>query len=253
MTLNACAAIVERSDPDRFLATMSCPPVVREKLFPLFAYNAEIARAPWVTGEPIIAQMRLQWWRDAVDEAGMGKPARAHEVAAPLHGLIQQHTGLPPLLDAMAEARLWEVQPAPFADAAALWAHIDAGSGNLGWACALCFAVPPEREPVVRAAALASGLAAWLMAVPALRAKGMEPLPPSVSADKLAQDGLARLREAKRENTRDITPVLRPFWRAEALLKQVVKTPEAVENGALGTSEFRRRASLIYKSMRGSW
>ena len=59
-----------------------CP--ARRVLFPLYAFNIEVSRAPWVTAEPMIAEMRLQFWRDVVEEIAAGKPPRAHEVAAPL-------------------------------------------------------------------------------------------------------------------------------------------------------------------------
>ena len=78
MTVAACAGLVERGDPDRFLAVMAAPPAARARLFPLYAFNLEVARAPWVTQEPMIAEMRLQWWRDAVEMlAGDGPVARA--------------------------------------------------------------------------------------------------------------------------------------------------------------------------------
>ncbi len=70
MSLAACAALVERGDPDRFLAVMAAPAWARARLFPLYAFNLEVARAPWVTEEPMIAEMRLQWWRDVVESAG---------------------------------------------------------------------------------------------------------------------------------------------------------------------------------------
>ena len=90
MSVAACAALVERGDPDRFMAVMAAPVALRVRLFPLYAFNLEIARAPWVTTQPMIAEMRLQWWRDVVAE-----PApRAHEVVGPLHGVIQA-AGLP--------------------------------------------------------------------------------------------------------------------------------------------------------------
>ena len=44
MTLNACAELVRQGDPDRFLATMAAPPEARAKLFPLYAFNLEVAR-----------------------------------------------------------------------------------------------------------------------------------------------------------------------------------------------------------------
>ena len=68
MTTDACAALVERGDPDRFAAVMAAPVAARTRLWPLYAFNLEVARAPWVTKEPMIAEMRLQWWRDVVAE-----------------------------------------------------------------------------------------------------------------------------------------------------------------------------------------
>ena len=85
MTVDACAALVERGDPDRFAATMAAPVAARAQLWPLYAFNLEVARAPWVTKEPMIAEMRLQWWRDVVAEP----TPRAHDVAGPLQALIR--------------------------------------------------------------------------------------------------------------------------------------------------------------------
>ena len=73
--LNACAALVERGDPVRFRAAMASPMAARRVLFPLYAFNLEVARAPWVTQEPMIARMRLQWWRDALAEIAAGGDA----------------------------------------------------------------------------------------------------------------------------------------------------------------------------------
>jgi phytoene synthase len=44
MSLNACAALVERSDPDRFRATMAAPVAARRVLFPIYAFNVEVTR-----------------------------------------------------------------------------------------------------------------------------------------------------------------------------------------------------------------
>ena len=45
MSLDACARLVERGDPDRFRVAMAAPPSAREALFPLYAFNLEVARA----------------------------------------------------------------------------------------------------------------------------------------------------------------------------------------------------------------
>ncbi len=47
MSLEACAALVERGDPDRHAAAMAAPPAARARLWPLYAFNLEGgARAP---------------------------------------------------------------------------------------------------------------------------------------------------------------------------------------------------------------
>ena len=45
----ACAKLVERGDPLRFRSVMAAPSNLRPALFTLFAFNLEVARAPWVT------------------------------------------------------------------------------------------------------------------------------------------------------------------------------------------------------------
>ena len=72
----ACAGIVERGDPWRFRTLMAAPLEARAILFPVYAFNVEVSRAPWVTQEPMIAEMRLQWWRDALEEIASGAAVR---------------------------------------------------------------------------------------------------------------------------------------------------------------------------------
>ena len=79
MSLQACANLVSRADPERFAAAMSAPLEARRVLLPIYAATAEVARAPWMTQEPVIAEMRLQWWRDVFEEIEHGR-ARKHEV-----------------------------------------------------------------------------------------------------------------------------------------------------------------------------
>ncbi|MCE2750015.1 MAG: squalene/phytoene synthase family protein, partial [Rhodobacter sp.] len=125
MTVAACAALVQRGDPDRFMAVMAAPVAARARLFPLYAFNLEVARAPWVTQEAMIAEMRLQWWRDTVESlAGQG-PVRAHEVAAPLAQVVRGQ-GLPlAVMDRLVEARRWDIYREPFEDRAAFDAYLE--------------------------------------------------------------------------------------------------------------------------------
>ena len=252
MSLDACAALVQRGDPDRFLAVMAAPLAARARLLPLYALNLEIARAPWVSKETMIAEMRLQWWRDVVAE-----PApRAHEVARPLHDLIQQ-TALPPdVLDRMIEARRWDIYRDPFEDQAAMDAYLDDTGAGLMWLSACALGAPPEAESAVRAYGWAAGLAAYLRAIPELVARGRVPLldgrPEAVAT--LAVRGLIRLdsaRRATRSVPRGVRPALLAGWQAEGLLKQASRDPAAVAQGRLQVSDFAKRGRLLWQATTG--
>jgi phytoene synthase len=70
-------------DHDRFLTALFAPRASRECLFALYAFNIEIAKTREIVTEPLLGQIRLQWWRDALDSLYDGKSV-AHEVARPL-------------------------------------------------------------------------------------------------------------------------------------------------------------------------
>ena len=98
MNATACAPLVEAGDPDRFLTVMAAPMPLRPRLWPLYAYNLEIARAPWASSEPMVAEMRLQWWIDTVEAMGRGTLRPGHEVTDGLAPLIAATEGLAPLM-----------------------------------------------------------------------------------------------------------------------------------------------------------
>lgn len=247
MTLDACAALVQRGDPDRFAALMAAPVAARARLLPLYAFNLEVARAPWVTKEPLIAEMRLQWWRDVVAEA----QPRAHEVAGPLHALIHA-AGLPvAVIDALIDARRWDIYTDPFADGAAFDAYLDATGGGLMWLAALAVGAGTGVEPAARDLGWAAGLAGFLRAVPELRARGRAPLVDggAEAVAALARRGLERLARARRGGVPRAAALV--AWQTAALLKQVVRDPGRVGRGTLGLSEFDRRRLLVWQALTG--
>ena len=66
---------VRRADRDRFLGALFAPEPARADLLALLAFDHELARTRTVTREPMLARIRLEWWREAVVEAaGGGKP-----------------------------------------------------------------------------------------------------------------------------------------------------------------------------------
>jgi 15-cis-phytoene synthase len=255
VTVAACAALVERGDPDRFLAVMAAPVEVRAQLFPLYAFNLEVARAPWVTEEALIAEMRLQWWRDVVGNAASGA-ARAHEVAGPLHELIRDF-GLPvEVLDRLISARGWDIGREPHADMAALDGYLEATGAGLMWLAARAIGAPDGAEAAVRAYGWASALAGYLRAVPELAARGRSPIPEDVQLRELATEGLARLtsaRAARKSVPKDVAPALLAGWMAAPVLRLAEAEPGRVATGELAVAEFRKRGALLWQALTGRW
>ena len=249
MTIADCAALVERGDPDRFLAVMAAPPSARARLFPLYAFNLEVARAPWVAQEPLVAEMRLQWWRDVVENSAAGA-ARAHEVAEPLHLLIRE-AGLPlPILDRMVAARRWDCWREPFEDRAALETYLEDTSAGLMWLAALALGAPPGAEAAVRAYGRASGMAGFLAAAPELQARGRHPLPDGAGMEELARlglDWLATARAGRHTVPKGAAPALLAGWQAPGMLRRIA----AGEPAQL--SEFARRGGLLWQAVTGRW
>ena len=251
MSVAACAELVQRGDPDRFLAVMAAPVHARARLFPLYAFNLEVARAPWVTQEPLIAEMRLQWWRDVVENAASGA-ARAHEVAGPLHDLIRD-CGLPvAVLDRLIAARRWDIHREPHDSAEALSGYLEDTGAGLMWLAARALGAPDEAEAAVRAYGWASAAAGYLRAVPELAARGRQPLPEGLTAQDLAREGLRRLSEARAARKavpKRAAPALLAGWQAEGLLHQAL----AGQPSAAGLPEFHRRGRLLWQAFTGRW
>jgi phytoene/squalene synthetase len=251
VTVAACAELVQRGDPDRFLAVMAAPVEARAQLFPLYAFNLEVARAPWVTEEPLIAEMRLQWWRDVVENAASGA-ARAHEVAGPLHDLIRDF-GLPvEVMDRLIAARRWDIQREPHDGPAALTAYLEETGAGLMWLAARALGAPDSAEAPVRAYGWAAAAAGYLCAMPELLARGRQPLPGAMSAADLAGQGLQRLAEARKARKavpKEVAPALLAGWQTEGVLRQAV----ASKASALGLTEFQRRGGLLWQAFTGRW
>lgn len=246
--LNACAQMVERGDPDRFAAAMTAPLGARARLWPLYAFNLEVARAPWVTTEPIIAEMRLQFWRDVLEETETGKPPRAHEVAAPLRALhTEAALPLAPLRE-MIDARRVDIARDAFATPDALWSYLQQTSGALMWASVAVLG--GGDEPAARALGTAQGLANWLMAQPALREAGWQASDDTL-LEPLLDHALSALKAGSSLDFRAAAPAARAAWRAQGILTRAKATPAAIAQGTLGGSEFARRTSLMWRTIRG--
>lgn len=252
MSLQVCADIVARGDPDRFAAAMAAPVEARRVLFPIYAFNVEVTRAPWVASEPMIGEMRLQWWREALEEIRDRRPVRKHDVTAPLAEVLDAEGAED--LDRLIAARRWDLFTEAFEDAKHFDAYLGRTGGTLMWTAARLLGAGPEAAGEVRAFGRATALARFLQAVPELEARGRIPLidgrPEAVAAlaraALKATPGKAGLRKVL---PRDARPALLEGWMTAPVLLQAIRQPSRVAEGRLGVSEFRKRVSLLLTAL----
>lgn len=245
MSVSACAEIVRRGDPDRFLAAMATSPSVRKALFPVYAFNVEISRAAWLMQEPMTARIRLQWWRDALEEIASDDLVRNQEVTVPLADVLD--TGSVGLLDELIGAQLRIVDGRGFETEDHLSEYLNQTAGNLTLAAARAIGVTEsDSENAIREIAWASGLANLFLAVPKLTfdRHGLFPDLSPAAVQRMAARGIARISNV--HVSRRAKPALVATWRAHRILQMAHRFPERVMSGNLGGSEFMRRASLLW-------
>jgi phytoene synthase len=174
----AIAALVRRHDPDRFLTALFAPPDKRDALLTLYAFNHELARAREAVSEPPLALIRLQWWREVVEEAH-----RRHEVAEPLRIAIEAGDLDRGALLALIDAREAEAEPA-FETAADWRAYLFGCAGGVAVAAGRLLGCPDAEG--LRPLGAAYGIAGLLRSIPTHARQGRCLLP----RDILEEHGL---------------------------------------------------------------
>jgi phytoene synthase len=276
--LSPAATLVRRLDPDLFHAALFAPKPARERLMVLYAYDIELSRAAARAAEPLIAAMRLQWWRDLVAgaDAGItaGEAAHGHEVAEPLHELLTLHALPADDLERLIDAREFELQgpmdqhrfgdwlDARFGALTRLAAHLLVGenaaarraASAVGHAMGVAFALRT-------AAAMAAEANLYFM--PGLApedraelARGRTTEHARATAHRLADQALALLAAARAERRavpRAAAPALLPVWRAERVLRRARWLDLDLARDLAGPGQGGRGVALAWRALRGRW
>jgi phytoene synthase len=191
--LSYCGAEVHRHDPDRFLTALYAPPSARESLLTLYAFNLEIAKIREQVSEPMLGEIRLQWWREAIEEAYAGGAVRRHAVAEPLAAVIRDRGLTRVHFDRLIDARAVDLDDTPPPTAQALTDYAEATSASLVWL--VLEALGAEAAGVGRHVGIAWALVGLLRAMPHHLRQGRVYLPEDLAAE-FAVDRRA-LREMK--------------------------------------------------------
>lgn len=184
-----CAALVREHDHDRYIATLYAPEAQRPALFALYAFSHEIARVRAVVSEPLPGEVRMQWWRDLLEEQDKGVP-QAHPVAAALLDVIARYKLPIAPLTGLIEARIFDLYDDPMPSLRDLEGYVGETSSALIRLASIILA--NGRDPGGAAACghagVAYALCGLMRAFPWHAAAGQVYLP----ADILARNGVTR-------------------------------------------------------------
>jgi len=154
-----CESLVREQDRDRYIATLFAPAEHRAALFALYAFGAEIARIRDAVREALPGEIRLQWWREALQGLRDGEAA-AHPVAAALRETLGRYGFVADPLIELIEARTFDLYDEPMASVAELELYaIRTQSPVFAMACGILGdgAPPPELSTLDAAIAHAIG------------------------------------------------------------------------------------------------
>jgi NADH dehydrogenase [ubiquinone] 1 alpha subcomplex assembly factor 6 len=186
--LSPVAALVRRHDLDRYQTVLFAPAARREALFALYAFNYEIARVRETVTQPMLGQIRLEWWRENVAAAFGGGTVRHHPVMEPVAAMIREFGLTRDHFDRLIDVRETDLADDPPASLSVLENYAEESSSRLIY---LALGVLGTCGPAATEAGLHVGvaysLAGLLRAMPFHARTGRQLIP----VDIAAQSGLS--------------------------------------------------------------
>lgn len=157
---DAVRVAARSGEPDRYVASLLAPKAVRGDLAALAAFSAELGRIVRIARDPMAGEIRLQWWRDALETIARGQSV-GHPLADALGGVMRLRHLPMTILQSLIDARSVDLGIDPVADEDALGAYLDAAEGALFRACLHVLGVTDTSgvDVMVGAAARAYGIA----------------------------------------------------------------------------------------------
>ncbi len=125
-----CRDLVNSFDHDRYLTILYAPEEKRDALYALYAFNYEISRIREGVSEPMLGEIRLQWWREAIDDIFQGT-VRSHEVMPSLAVAITEYDLSRDMLMAIIDGKSQDLYDENPENMAALESYLSQTAGNL--------------------------------------------------------------------------------------------------------------------------
>lgn len=196
------------SDRDRYLACLLSPQDKRGPLSALYAFHAEIARVRDLVREPLPGEIRLQWWRDVLDDPN-GAGGEGNPLAEALLACIKSHNLPVTVFQNMIDARIFDLYDDPMESRSSLEGYAGETASALIQLASLI--LDPVRAPQSASAAghagVAQTIAGLLLLLPLHRRRGQVYLP----AELLVATGLDRDTFLVGKDEDSITRAIRAF------------------------------------------
>jgi NADH dehydrogenase [ubiquinone] 1 alpha subcomplex assembly factor 6 len=175
---------VRRHDRDRFQTALFAPVGDREVLFALYAFNFEIARVRESVREGMLGQIRLQWWREAIDAAYGAGPVRKHEVVEAITAAIRERAPNRAHFDRLIDTRERDLDDAPPPTMAALEEYAEGSSATLIYlALEVLRAGTPAAQEAARHVGIAYAFAGLIRAMPVHAPAGRLFIPADITVE----------------------------------------------------------------------
>jgi phytoene synthase len=192
-----CEALLREQDTDLWLSCLFAPAAARPHLHAIGAFGLEIAGVRAKTSQPLLGEMRLRWWYDALETQGdESGGARAHPVADALLDTLEHHAIARDDIDQLLEARVFDLYDEPMETMEALESYCDHAFGApMRWRAAVIDAADARGlDEALRSAGRAAGLAFVLRALPRHLALGQRYIPADLLSRHRAAEDLAEAR-----------------------------------------------------------
>lgn len=267
-----CLELVRLSDHDRYLATLLAPEASREQLWPLYAFDAEIARIRSSVSEVALGEIRYQWWHDAISRIFESGTVEPHPVLIALQPVIVAKDLPKHAFQNLIEARRFDLYDDPMPTLNDLEGYLGETSSVIIQLAARVLVGEDSfaLTDVTGAAGVGHGLTRLMCSLPAQCARGQCYVPlellekidlsPAhviagrreqgldVVMSQLRHHAQKRLSEA-RDRTSDVPvaalPALWPVSLSDLYLKRLAKSGYNPFKKITEVSQFRRQARLM--------
>jgi phytoene synthase len=198
-----CEELLRTRDRDLWLACLFAPQVARRHIHAIYAFARESADVSGKVTQPLLGEMRLQWWIDALEGgASEGEGARANPVADALIDTIERFALPRDEFVALAAAHVFDLYDDPMPTWAALEDYCRAtAAAPIRWAGRILGADLQARSAgAFDHAGVALGLTRiWRALLESLEQRKFLPEEAFAGADRLEPSGGGELRPALRK------------------------------------------------------